>query len=124
MPKLRHFAGLNRAEKALFLRSLLMLPVVDAELRVRGWRRCHARLASWAKRRAKSPPQQASRRSASRGSSSARPATSWPATCLRRSLVLWALLERAGVATELRLGFRKTDGVFEAHAWVELDGVP
>lgn len=47
-----------------------------------------------------------------------------PATRLRRSLVLWALLERAGVATELRLGFRKTDGVFEAHAWVELDGVP
>lgn len=124
MPKLRHFAGLNRTEQALFLRALVMLPVVDAELRVRGWRRCHARLAAWAKRRAQSastdiPPQRVAwlvERAARN--------VPWPATCLRRSLVLWALLERAGVTTDLRLGFRKTDGVFEAHAWVELAGVP
>jgi len=125
VPKLRHFASLNRAEKALLLRAMLMLPVVDAELRVRGWRRCHARLASWAKRRAKSttatgiPPE----RIAWLVERAARNVP-WPATCLRRSLVLWALLERAGVATDLRLGFRKTDGVFEAHAWVELAGIP
>ena len=125
MPKLRHFIGLNRAEKALFLRALLMLPVVDAELRVRGWRLCHSRLATWAKRRAKSPvpPGIPPERVAWLVERAARNVP-WPATCLRRSLVLWALLERAGVATDLRLGFRKTDEVFEAHAWVELNGIP
>lgn len=125
MPKLRHFAGLNRAEKALFLRALLMLPLVDAELRVRGWQRCHTRLVKWAKRcrLSSATPGILPERVAWLVECAARNVP-WPATCLRRSLVLWALLERAGIATELRLGFRKTDGVFEAHAWVELNGVP
>ena len=47
----------------------------------------------------------------------------WPATCLRRSLVLWAQLRRHGIASELRVGFRQAER-FEAHAWVELAGVP
>jgi hypothetical protein len=46
----------------------------------------------------------------------------WPATCLRRSLVLWALLARAGEPAELRVGFRRERGAFEAHAWVEHQG--
>ena len=29
-----------------------------------------------------------------------------------------------GVASELRLGFRNPEGRFEAHAWVEWNGVP
>ncbi len=124
MAKIRHFAGLSRPERALFLRALLMLPMVDVELRLRGWRRCHARLAAWAKRRAQSSDTKMTPMRTAWLVERAARNVPWPATCLRRSLVLWALLERTGVATELRLGFRKTDGVFEAHAWVELDGVP
>jgi len=42
--------------------------------------------------------------------------------CLERSLVLCWLLERRGIARQLRLGARKEGGRFEAHAWVEVDG--
>jgi Transglutaminase-like superfamily len=43
--------------------------------------------------------------------------------CLHRSLVLWWLLRRNGVACELRLGARNEPGPFEAHAWVQFGGV-
>jgi hypothetical protein len=43
--------------------------------------------------------------------------------CLSRSLTLIRLLRVRGVTPELRLGARKVNGQFEAHAWVECDGV-
>lgn len=42
--------------------------------------------------------------------------------CLERSLVLWWLLERRGIAAEIRVGARKDANRFEAHAWVEQGG--
>ncbi|HKV27399.1 MAG TPA: lasso peptide biosynthesis B2 protein [Candidatus Acidoferrales bacterium] len=44
--------------------------------------------------------------------------------CLSRSIVLWWLLRRRGIPTQLRIGARKTGNVFEAHAWVEMAGLP
>jgi hypothetical protein len=44
--------------------------------------------------------------------------------CLEQSLVLWMLLRRHGFAADLKIGARKEAGRFEAHAWVELNGVP
>ena len=43
-------------------------------------------------------------------------------TCLEKSLALWWLLGRQGIASQLRIGARKLEGKFEAHAWVERDG--
>jgi hypothetical protein len=43
-------------------------------------------------------------------------------TCLEKSLALWWLLGRQGIACELRIGARKLEGKFEAHAWVEREG--
>lgn len=44
--------------------------------------------------------------------------------CLVRSLAIQRMLRRRGVLTSaLRLGVRKKDGSFQAHAWIELDGV-
>lgn len=45
-------------------------------------------------------------------------------TCLPRSLVLWAMMRRAGLAADLRIGVQKKADVFAAHAWVEYAGVP
>jgi Transglutaminase-like superfamily len=46
-----------------------------------------------------------------------------PSTCLERSLSLWWLLARQGIATQFRIGVRKDGERFTAHAWVERDGV-
>jgi hypothetical protein len=45
------------------------------------------------------------------------------ATCLRQALLIHFLLRRRGLAPEFKLGVRKQDGSFDAHAWVELQGV-
>lgn len=44
--------------------------------------------------------------------------------CLHRSVVLWSLLRREGIACQLRLGAADPgSGPFKAHAWVEYRGV-
>jgi len=43
--------------------------------------------------------------------------------CLEQSLVLCWLLQRRGISADLRVGARKQDGRFEAHAWVESGGM-
>jgi len=44
-------------------------------------------------------------------------------TCLEESLALWWLLRRQGIGSDLRVGVRKDGEKFEAHAWVERDGI-
>ena len=48
----------------------------------------------------------------------------WHANCLQRSLLLWWLLRRRGIASEIRIGARKPDlaSIPAFHAWVEVDG--
>jgi Transglutaminase-like superfamily len=43
--------------------------------------------------------------------------------CLEQSVTLLWLLQRRGIGAELRIGVRKQAGRFEAHAWVERNGV-
>lgn len=43
--------------------------------------------------------------------------------CLESSLTLWWLLRRRGFAADLRFGARKEMNTFEAHAWVEWNGL-
>lgn len=45
-----------------------------------------------------------------------------PATCLKKSLILLRILRKRGFSAELRLGVRKRQDDFSAHAWVECDG--
>ncbi len=42
--------------------------------------------------------------------------------CLKRSLALWFLLRRRGILSDLRIGVRKHEGEFQAHAWIEYEG--
>jgi hypothetical protein len=46
-----------------------------------------------------------------------------PSTCLRRSLVLYAILRRRGHLARLRLGVTRNVDAFAAHAWVECAGM-
>ena len=45
------------------------------------------------------------------------------ANCLKKSLVLWSLLRQQGISSEIRIGVRQNDQTFEAHAWVEYEGM-
>lgn len=45
------------------------------------------------------------------------------AHCLPRSLAAWWMLRRQGVASEIRIGVNQQENVFQAHAWVERNGV-
>ena len=42
--------------------------------------------------------------------------------CLERSILLWSLLRRRGIESELKIGVAAEDGTMRAHAWVEIDG--
>ncbi|MGA9381235.1 MAG: lasso peptide biosynthesis B2 protein [Phormidium sp.] len=42
--------------------------------------------------------------------------------CLQKSLLLWWLLRRGSIESELRIGVRKKGEFLEAHAWVEYQG--
>ena len=50
----------------------------------------------------------------------------WRYTCLRRGVVLYHLLRRAGRPVELHVGVRRRgpsgEAPLEAHAWLMLDG--
>jgi hypothetical protein len=43
-------------------------------------------------------------------------------TCLVRALAASRLLAQNGHQSTLHIGVKRTDGLFEAHAWVEYDG--
>jgi transglutaminase superfamily protein len=43
--------------------------------------------------------------------------------CLSRSLTLWWLLLGQGIHSDLRIGVARPAGQFEAHAWIEYQGV-
>jgi hypothetical protein len=45
------------------------------------------------------------------------------ATCLAESLALWFLLQKQSIPAVLRIGVRKLSDKFEAHAWVEYEGM-
>ena len=46
-----------------------------------------------------------------------------PATCLRRSLVLHALLGRRALRSRLCFGVARNGDALDAHAWIECDGI-
>lgn len=48
----------------------------------------------------------------------------FPGNCLPQALVLQDLLHRRGLAAELRIGVLPGSNPLQAHAWVELEGVP
>lgn len=45
----------------------------------------------------------------------------YPANCLKRSLLIWWLLARRGVTAEIKIGVRKSEDGFQAHAWVKFE---
>ena len=121
-------------ERHIFYRSLLLLPIVAWRVQSQSIKSTSAWLMSKLPSNVRSQPDnekildQAQR-------------TTWlmvralgfspvKGKCLSQSLVLWHLLSRQGITSQLRIGFEKVDAHlpiasdnFTAHAWVECQGV-
>ena len=108
------------------MRAMLLLPLVSLSLRWRGFRATQATLQSFlsitrSENERTAPPDAVTL--TARLVNSADRHGLVHATCLAKSLTLWWLLERQGVDAQLRVGIRKDNEKFQAHAWVERDGV-
>lgn len=116
------FRRLPAGEKQLFLTAALFLPLVRLGLEALGLKQVGVllrRLLHAAPAANSHDSLRQARRAARLVSVAARYVGG---TCLTQSLVLVWLLERRGIPAELRIGVRKGERGFEAHAWVELDG--
>jgi Transglutaminase-like superfamily len=123
--RLRRFSTLPRPAKALFLRAVLLLPILTLCLRLRGFKSTQ-RLLQKFPGTAKNAQQDVAVEARIALTSSMVVAAARNSlirsTCLERALALWWLLARQGIATEFRIGVRKDAEKFAAHAWVERNG--
>lgn len=123
----RGFSRLSGYARGVVLEAAAALAATRAGLRLAGFRRWKAALArlgpgAAAPAGAAAPGLLDSAREIARLQQTAARHLFFRANCLEQSLTLWWLLQRRGIAAELRIGARKDAGRFEAHAWVEFDG--
>jgi len=120
----RKFFRLSRRERSLLGLALLLLPVTALALRVIGFRRLQTALRGipiGSETPSANGAIEQAQRTARMVSIAARRGLCH-ANCLPRSLVLWVLLRRQAIESDLRIGVRKENGKFEAHAWIEIHG--
>ena len=114
-------------ERALALRLLWLLPLIDLSLRSAGFQRSRG----WLSRLLPSEGvllevSPASLADAQRLAWLARAVGArslWRTSCLRQALAVWLLLRRRRLPAELKIGVVRRAPPFQAHAWVELGGV-
>ncbi len=123
--KWQKLQDLSGAEKFLLAQALLVLPINVLGLQVLGFRRWQAVL----ERLIATVPQRTDAAAINAAQSIARVIGIaaahgiYRAVCLPRSMTLWWMLGRRGIASELRIGVRKEAGTFTAHAWLECQGI-
>ncbi len=124
--RLRRFRALERPAQKLFLRALVLLPLVTLSLRWRGFRVTQTALQRFlsigSPESADRPADKNTAVTAHMVNAADRHGLVHP-SCLAKSLTLWWLLGRQGISSHLRIGIRKENERFEAHAWVEHKGV-
>jgi hypothetical protein len=108
------------------VRAVILLPLLTASLRLRGFRSTQhflQRFLTSAKNAAENGTTDFRIQLTSRMVLAAARNSLFPSTCLERSLALWWLLAQQGITSQFRIGVRKDAEKFAAHAWVERDGV-
>jgi hypothetical protein len=107
--------------RVLWVAAFVLLPATAFVLRVAGMQRTRAALAWIIPQRVNAVGEEGARSRAVATDAIVRAVASrspFGATCLPRALVLQSLLRAQGVASQLRIGARKGEDGFEAHAWV------
>jgi len=120
---LQRYRTLDRESQRLFLRAAMILPMIRVSLRTRGYNKTFASLQNRLRPAPGEPFEGAEQaRKTTRMVRAALRYSLMHFTCLEESLGLWYLLRTQGISPQLRIGVRKTNGKFEAHAWVEHNG--
>src|SRR5256885_2915572 len=123
--RFRRFSALEGPARNLFLRAIILLPLVALSLRWRGFRATQATLQRFLSSENQQSDAALARSDAgmtARMVNAADRRGLVHPSCLVKSLTLWWLLGRQGISSHLRIGIRKEKAKFEAHAWVERDG--
>ena len=110
------------------LRALFFVPLTAAALRTIGFRRWSSFLGKFAPSEnhieVVTPESIKSARRTARMVEAAADEGIFHGKCLEKSIVLWWFLRRRQLPAELKIGGRRKGTEFDAHAWVELDGIP
>ncbi len=127
--KTRTWRTFSIHERYLLLQALILLPLIHLSLNVWGFKRTYSILGNgewgignreWGMGNGENSISEQILTTASMVKIAAK-YYKW-ATCLRKSLALWFLLQRQGITTELQIGTRFEKEEFQAHAWVEYQG--
>jgi len=123
---LRRFRALPRPTRQIFLRAVILLPWVAVRLKATGFQATKNALLRRGNKSSAPENSTETRDDAAMAArmvrAAARHGFSSP-SCLEESLVLVHMLLRRGIAAQLRIGVRRNQPKFEAHAWVECDGI-
>jgi hypothetical protein len=122
------YRALDPQSRRLFRQAAVLLPRVALSLRLRGFKKTRDTLQE----KLTSSPADRSVQSDSLSDTVQKTCRMIKAgghygfvhpTCLVESLSLWYLLQKQNIPAQLRIGVRKLSDKFEAHAWVEHEGV-
>lgn len=123
----RRALALSRAEKWQLVALTLLLPVVDLHLRFSGLQATRRRLG---RLRGRTPPRSPDALDMQRAERLAQLAAVagkrglYANTCLRQALVVHWWLRRQGLPAQLVIGAQPAEAELDAHAWIELQGIP
>ena len=126
--KLHKLRSLSASEWRLLWLSVFMLPLIAMLLRLAGFNRTKALLNKYISTGSDYGNLQQiesdQAHSIARMVSVAARHGPWRTNCLKQSLLLWWLLARHGLVSEIRFGVRNgPKDEFGAHAWVEYKGI-
>ena len=124
---LQRYNALPSEARAMFWRAVFLLPFIRIKLRFGSYKGTQ----QWLQKKLNNRPHPSC--SSQQNSSllemtcqivrAARHYSPGQTTCLEESLLLCYLLQDQGLPATLRIGVRKQSEKFEAHAWVEQDGI-
>lgn len=123
---LQKWGKLSHTDRSVLLFAWLNIPWTAFSLKLQGFKRVHARLHTHSTH-APTTTAVADLEAAlhmARLVDIANRKGIYEGNCLARSLTLAQLLQRNGIAFDLKIGVRKNGITLEAHAWLECAGVP
>ena len=123
MPQLlRRYFALPREVRSAYWTLAASVPRMARALKRKGLRELLDRTRETTQPQSQPHDVPAFARAAARALASVQHFGPYRGACLSRSMALWAYLLEHGIESEIRIGSRITDGAYDGHAWVELDG--